>query len=100
MHRSVSKLDITEEDSQVVRSFKVKVAAATKRRWDLDSLDIIQVPVLATAPLQSRHQLLSIKDCFYVPLGEEDKTNGNGTNNEEQISQNFMRNQPLQTVII
>ena len=106
------------------------MAAATKRRWDLDSLDIIQVSVLATAldqrlflmddktlavkakllrlansvkwllesadmdshskidsgtdSLQSWHQLLGVKDCFYVLLDEEDKTDGNGTNNEEQ----------------
>ena len=45
----VGKLVATEEDSQPVRSFKVKEAAAVRRRWDLDSLNVTQVPLLATA---------------------------------------------------
>ena len=49
MHGLVVKLNATEEDSDTIRSFKVKVAAAIRRRWDLDSLDVTQVSVLASA---------------------------------------------------
>ena len=45
----MGKLVATEEDSQPVRSFKVKEAAAVRRRWDLDSLNVTQVPLLVTA---------------------------------------------------
>ena len=47
MHGLVGKLVATEEDSQPVRSLKVKVSAVIRRRWDLDSLDVTQVPLLA-----------------------------------------------------
>ena len=49
VHGLVVKLNATEEDSEAIRSCKVKVAAAIRRRWDLDSLDVTQVSVLATA---------------------------------------------------
>ena len=48
VHGLVVKLNATE-DSEAIRSCKVKVAAAIRRRWDLDSLDVTQVSVLATA---------------------------------------------------
>ena len=48
----------TEEDSQPVRSFKLRVAAAARRRWDLDSLDVTQVPLLATALDPRFHHLI------------------------------------------
>ena len=143
VHGLVGKLDATEEDSGAFRSFKVKVAAAI-RRWDLDSLDVTQVSVLATAldprfrslkflmddkRLAVKAKLLQLansakrdferetmesadtdshsrngsgtdspteaapapkrkKTAFDVLLGEEE-TNGDSTNNEEQISQYF-----------
>ena len=49
VHGLVGKLDATEEDSEAIRSFKVKVAAALTRRWNLDSIDVAPVSVLATA---------------------------------------------------
>ena len=39
----VSRLEVTEEGSQLIRHFKITVAAAMKRQWSLDSLDVCQV---------------------------------------------------------
>ena len=47
VHGLVTKLAV-EEDSTCVKQFKVQVSSALKQRWNLDKLNPVQVPLLAS----------------------------------------------------
>ena len=49
VHGLVTKLAVEEEDSVCVKQVKTQVYSALKRRWNLDKLSPVEVPLLATA---------------------------------------------------
>ncbi len=59
----VSKLAATEDGSQCIRQFKVKVVAALKVRWELNDFDTKQVSILTTALDPRFRQLKFLSDA-------------------------------------
>ena len=62
VHGLVTKLAVEEEESVCVKQFKVQISSALKRRWNLDKLNPVQVPLLASALDPRFHNIKFLSD--------------------------------------
>ena len=65
MHGLVNQLDVDDDDSLTIKTFKQKVVSGLKQRWELNSITTSQVSVIATA-IDPKFRQLKFLDEYEV----------------------------------